>query len=130
MGNRYIGFPHSNCETRTGGFMDILEKWSVVGILFLAVMDLPSTDFPVLQHANILGPCFDTSVCLYCVQHQCFMQGAKEERQEPCCESLQKLNSSTPSNTEFSGQSRGRAENLASNLAALCTFSRGTLQPG
>lgn len=55
MGNRCIWFPHSNCETRNGGFMDILEKWNVTGILFLEIMDLPTTDFPVLQHTNILG---------------------------------------------------------------------------
>lgn len=41
----YIRFSHSNCTTRTGGFMDILEKWSVIGILVLGVMNLPTTDF-------------------------------------------------------------------------------------
>lgn len=71
MGNWYIRFPHSNCITGTGGFMDILEKWSVIGILVLEVMDLPTTDFTVLQHTNVLGQCFDASICLYCMQHQC-----------------------------------------------------------
>lgn len=136
MGNRYIRLPHSNCETRTGGFMDILEKWSVIGILFLEVIDLPTTDFPVLQHADILGQCFDTSVCLDCVQPQCFMQGTKEERQEPCCESLTETQLQHSKQHwvfqqwgDCSSQSRDRAENLASNLAVLCTFSWGTLQP-
>lgn len=26
MGNGFIRFPHSNCEARTGGFVDILEE--------------------------------------------------------------------------------------------------------
>lgn len=142
MGNWYIIFPHSNCTTGTGGFMDILEKWSVTGILVLEVMDLPTTDFTVLQHTNVLGQCFDVSICLYCMQHQCLsfaLISCKAQRRKdrsPAYESLTETQLQRSKRHcvfqqwgDCSGQSRGRVENLASNLAALCIFSWGTLQP-
>lgn len=108
MGNRYIRFPHSNWETRTGGFMDILEKWSVIGILFLEVMDLPTTGFPLSQHTNLLGWCFGTSVCLYCMQHQRLSfalisrKAQRRKSRSPAMSHSQKLSYNTPSSTEFS----------------------------
>lgn len=118
--------------------MDILEKWSVIGILVLGVMNLPTTDFTVLQHTNVLGQCFDASICLYCMQHQClsFALTSCKAQRSPAYESLtetqlqhSKWHWVFQQWGDCSGQSRDRVENLASNLATLCRFSWGTVQP-
>lgn len=56
----------------------------------MVVLDLPTTEFTVLQHPNILGQCLDMSnmSVLYAtpvfVFWLNFTQGTKDKRQEPC----------------------------------------------